>query len=255
MIYGLYLSAAGVVANSHRQDVITNNLANSETAGFKRNLALFQERPTEVEHRRNVGPTSPGGDETLQGIGGGLLLSPTTVDNAQGELEHTAAPLDVAIQGNGYFGVAENGQTQLTRNGRFMVDQNKHLVMSDAQGHKVLDVNGDPITIAPGGKLSIDSDGSVMRDGKPIARIGVFDVPDRAKLTKQGGTLLAYANPAEIRPTAALLRSEYIERANVDPTTELAQLMECQRQLEANANMIRYQDQTLAKLVNEVGKI
>lgn len=255
MIYGLYLSAAGVVANAHRQDVITNNLANSETAGFKRDLALFQERLTEAEHRANVGAPTPGGDAMLQGIGGGLLLSPTTIDGAQGELEHTAAPLDVAIQGDGYFGVSENGQTHLTRNGRFMVDRDRHLVMSDSQGHRVLDANGNPIAIVPGGKLSIDSDGSVLRDGKPIARIGVFDVPNRAELTKRGGTLLAYADPAQIRPITGLLRGEFIERANVDPTTELAQLMECQRQLEANANMIRYQDQTLAKLVNEVGKI
>jgi len=58
-----------------------------------------------------------------------------------------------------------------------------------------------------------------------------------------------------VKPTAATLRSEFVERANVDPATELTALMDTQRQLEANANMIRYQDQTLQRLVNDVGKV
>jgi flagellar basal body rod protein FlgG len=84
----------------------------------------------------------------------------------------------------------------------------------------------------------------------------VFRVPDPQNLTKRGGQLLSHPNAAAL-PHAddALIRSGAVERANVDPATELASLMDAQRQLEANANMIRYQDQTLGKLVNEVGKI
>lgn len=259
MIYGLYLSAAGVVANSHRQDVITNNLANSETTGFKRDLALFQERLTEAQFRREGGmPPGASGDRLLEELGGGLLLSPTTIDNKQGELEHTSSPLDVAVEGDGYFAVrGERGETRLTRNGRFMVDREGSLVLSDAQGHKVLDPKGKPIRLPTDadGKLTVDTDGTIKVGSNAVGQIGAFDVADRSKLTKQGGTLLAHPDAAQVRPTTATLRSGFVERANVDPTTELAQLMECQRQLEANANMIRYQDQTLAKLVNEVGKI
>ena len=107
MIYGLYLSAAGVVSSSYRQDVIANNLANSETVGFKRDLPLFQERLTEAQQRRGGSHSDP----LMEGLGGGLLASPTLVDNRAGDLEHTGAPLDVAIQGDGFFAVDDHGQT------------------------------------------------------------------------------------------------------------------------------------------------
>ena len=260
MIYGLYLSASGVVTSSHRQDVIANNLANAETAGFKRNVALFQQRLTEAQSRR-LG-ISPGfGDdrtnELLEHVGGGIFASPSLVDARQGELEQTGSPLDVAILGEGYFGVSDRGQTRLTRSGRFMLDREGYLVLSDAAGHKVLDPDGNPIKFPPGGgEIEIRRDGLVTRASQEIARLGVFDVPDRSKLTKQGGTLLAYPDRLAIKPVATPdLHAQFIEGSNVDATIELADLMETQRQLEANANMIRYQDQTLQKLVNEVGKI
>src|SRR6185503_11059153 len=101
MIYGLYLSATGVLANSYRQDVIANNLANSETVGFKRHLAVFQQRPPESQE---LGRTDLS-DSMLDHIGGGFLLSPTMVDTTQGELETTGNNLDAAIVGKGYFAV------------------------------------------------------------------------------------------------------------------------------------------------------
>src|ERR1043165_5413396 len=122
MNYGLYLSATGVLTNSHRQDVIANNLANSETVGFKRNLALFQQRRTEADSQGAAG-LSDQTDPLLEKIGGGLLLSPTYVDHSQGTLEQTGQNLDVAIHGDGFFAVQDGKQTRLTRDGRFLVDQ------------------------------------------------------------------------------------------------------------------------------------
>ena len=83
----------------------------------------------------------------------------------------------------------------------------------------------------------------------------VFDVPDPGKLKKEGGTLMSGASLNQLKPSTSQLHSESIENSNVDPATEMAALMDTQRQLEANANMIRYQDQTLGELVNTVGKI
>ena len=88
-----------------------------------------------------------------------------------------------------------------------------------------------------------------------MSKVGLFDVPDQSKLTKDGANTLDYPDIAALRPARAGMRSETVERANVDPTTELAQLMDAQRQLEANANMIHYQDETLQVLVQNVGKI
>jgi len=252
MIYGLYLSATGVLTNSYRQDVIANNLANSETVGFKRDLALFHERLTESQERRLL----PGySDPLLEMLGGGVLASPTQIDQAQGELEPTGNHLDVAIQGNGYFKVNLNGQARLTRDGRFALDDQGQLVMANANGYRVVDPQGNPIMLNPRLPTTIGEDGQIAQRGTPVAQIGLFDVPDSSRITKEGGNLLSYPEIQQTRSIQGTLRSEFLERANVDPAMELTQLMEAQRQLEANANMIRYQDQTLSRLVNEVGKI
>lgn len=253
MIYGLYLSATGVLTNSYRQDVIANNLANSETVGFKRDLALFHERLTEARQRR-LPPGSS--DPLLELLGGGTLASPTQIDPAQGELEPTGNNLDLAIQGKGYFQVSLGGKKSLTRDGRFQVDSSGYLTLADSGGHRVLDPDGRPILLDSRLPTTIGTDGQITQGGKPVSRIGVFDVPDASRIDKLGGNLLSYPEMQKLAPAAnATLRSEFVERANVDPATELSQLMETQRQLEANANMIRYQDQTLSRLVNEVGKI
>ena len=259
MIYGLYLSASGVLTSSYRQDVIANNLANGETVGFKKDLPLFRQRLTEAQERRLPpgastflgGPSNP----RLEPIGGGLRPRPTVIDTAQGELEPTASPLDVAIEGRGYFAVDDGGETRLTRNGQFAVDREGHLILSNQNGQKVLDARQRPITVEPTGGVSVGSDGTVTQHGQPLAQLGVFEVADASLLVKQGATLLRTSGQPLTPATGATLHSGFVERANVDPATELAALMDTQRQLEANANMIRYQDQTLSKLVNEVGKI
>lgn len=257
MIYGLYLSASGVLTNSYRQDVIANNIANAETVGFKRDLALFQERLTEAQHRRFRGGGGQS-NELLEKLGGGMFASPTSIDTRQGEFEPTSNPLDVGIEGNdGYFMVQDHdGAARLTRNGSFMVDDQGHLILAHS-GHKVLDGNRKPIILngALQSQTEITKDGQITQAGAPAARIGLFDVPDLGQLTKRGQMLLDHPNVNSLPAATAQLRSGVVERANVDPTTELSLLMDAQRQLEANANMIRYQDTMLGKLVNEVGKI
>jgi len=258
MNYGMYLSATGVLTNSYRQDVIANNLANAETVGFKRNLALFHERLAEQIVARQAGaPGFDASDPLFDLMTGGLLASPTSVDTRQGELEHTGNTLDVAIQGGGYFVVQHGNDKHLTRDGRFMLDRAGNLILANSAGDRVLDVKGKPIQIDPSlsPHLNVTEDGQISAQGVTLAQIGLFDVPRPDQLVKRGRTLLSYPNPNEFRPAAGMLRSQFVERSNVDPTLELTQLMDAQRQLEANANMIRYQDQTMGKLVNEVGKI
>jgi flagellar basal body rod protein FlgG len=254
MIYGLYQSATGVLTNSYRQDVIANNIANSETIGFKRDLALFQQRPTEARARGSANETNP----LLEALGGGILASPTLIDTSQGELEHTGRALDVAVEGSGYFKVNDNGQTRLTRDGRFMVDRTGRLIMSNGTGQQVMDLQSHPIKLDPtlaGTPITVDQEGNIYQGNKPVGRLGLFEVADPSKLRKVGGNLLSYPDSASLLPGRGKIRGEFIERGNVEPATELTHLMDAQRQLEANANMIRYQDATLARLVNDVGKI
>jgi flagellar basal-body rod protein FlgF len=251
MIYGLYLSATGILANSYNVDVLANNLANSETVGFKRDLTLFRQRLTRAQLTNRPDQSDP----LLETMGGGLAVNPTVIDTQQGELESTGNPLDLALNGKGYFAVKDASGTHLTRDGRFMVDGNGNLIMANSRGSKVLDDQQRPITINATATASVGIDGSITQSGSTVAKVGVFDVPTPAKITKDGADQLNYPDMANLRAGTAQVRSQSVERSNVDPTTELADLMEAQRQLEANANMIHYQDETLQALVQDVGKI
>jgi flagellar basal-body rod protein FlgF len=253
MIYGLYLSATGVLANSHRQDVIANNLANAETVGFKRDLAVFRELRTAaqlrgLDARRHSNPW-------LEPLGGGLGPAPAHVDYSQGELESTGDPLTAALDGRGFFAVRDGRDIRLTRDGRFTVNRSGNLALAGG-GQEVLDDRLRPIPIGSSRQVTILSDGSISRGQQFVARLGVFDVADRSRLRKMGSSLLGHPlMERSLRSGDARVNQGFVERGNVDPTLELARLMDAHRQLEANANMIRFQDQTLSRLVNDVGRI
>src|SRR4051812_47278258 len=144
MIYGLYQSAAGIQSSSYRQDVIANNIANAETAGFKRDIALFNQRLTEAQKRRG-GPGALSTDPLLENIGGGLLAHNTLVDTRQGDLEPTGNPFDIAIDGKGFFLVQNaKGEKFLTRNGQFSTDRAGTMILANSDGSHVLDERGRP---------------------------------------------------------------------------------------------------------------
>jgi flagellar basal-body rod protein FlgG len=254
VIYGLYLSATGVIANSYREDVIANNLANAETTAFKRNTTAFQQRLTAAQEKSALqGKTDP----LQEGIGGGFLVSPTGTDMSQGDLEATGNLLDLAVVGKGFFAVDNHGKQQLTRDGQFSLDRDGNLIIDNDSGQHVLDASMQPVTLDPA-KLSqttISQTGDITQAGKLVGKVGLFDVADQTKLVPKGGNVMDYSKAGDLQPATGAMRSEFTERANVDPATELTHLMDAQRQLEANANMIRYQDETLGKAVTDVGKL
>jgi flagellar basal body rod protein FlgG len=251
MIYGLYLSASGVLANSYRQDVIANNIANSETVGFKKDLTMLQQRPTAAQETGQSGQTDP----LLEPIGGGLLAGRPEIDTAAGDLEPTGNNFDVALQGDGYLAVSSQGITHLTRNGQMILDRSGRLVLSNNPSQAVLDTRQNPIALDATSPVTIASDGTITQKGKAVARLGLFNVAEGSQLHKVGGTLMGFADGAKLTEAQPAVHSGFIERSNVDPSTELTALMETQRELEANANMIHIQDETLDKLVNDVGRV
>jgi flagellar basal body rod protein FlgG len=251
LIYGLYLSATGVLANTYRQDVIANNLANVETVGFKKDMALFTERPNAADE---VGQADS--DNPFSAFTGGLWAAPTYVDTSQGPLQETGNSTDVAIEGKGFFLVQTPDGTRLTRDGKFLLDNAGNLVMADNANAKLLDTSGKPISLDARQQLELSQSGEISQSGRNVAQIGVYNVADPADLHKQGENLLAYAG--DLTPAASndyTLHQKFVERSNVEPAVELTRLMDAERELDANANMIKTQDATLGELVNTVEKI
>jgi flagellar basal body rod protein FlgG len=251
MIYGLYLSATGILTSSFRQDVIANNIANSETVGFKRDMVSLQERPTAAQEL-GAGPSQT--NALLEGLGGGMMVRGNIVDTAQGELE-SGGPNDMAIEGPGYFAIQSSDGIRLTRDGRFIINHAGHLIQAGS-GQDVLSDKQQPVLVEQGYPINFDHDGVVSQNGKILGRIGIFSPGNPSKLQKNGATLMSDTSSAPLSTAGGVtLHPGFLERSNVDPATELVQLMDAQRQLEANANMIRYQDETLNLLANNVGKI
>lgn len=241
---------------TYRQGVIANNMANVETVGFKRDLALVQQRKLAAQELPMLAKFS---EPLFDKIGGGQLVSPTATDHRQGTLETTNRPYDAGIVGAGYFVVQQQGKQYLTRNGNFMLNEKGQLILSDGSNARVLSRDLTPITLDPLAKTEISGQGSIQQYGAPVAQLALKNV-DSTKLKKLGQHLLELPEDEGTVKSlkdadTAVVQGGALERSNVDPTLELTQLLLAQRELEANANMIRYQDQTLGRLVNDVGKI
>lgn len=254
MLYGLYISAAGLQSQEYRQNVTANNLANANTVGFKRDLAQAQARlnPT----RENSAFQSS--DEILkQAPSGGVWSLPTGIDLAQSPLEYTNNPKDVALGGPGFFMV--QGPTPeeklLTRDGRFTLNDAGYLTMA-SNGQQVLDIHENPIKLDSSKPLNISTHGEINQGDAPVAQLAVMNVAHASDLEKRGSSLLALKAGKSLQPATAdtqVLQGK-IEASGVNPLVEMVSMLEGQRHFEANTKMIQYQDQTL-QLLNTVGKV
>lgn len=257
MNYGLYLSASGALTSLYQQDVYANNLANSQTIGFKRDFVYFQQRlPERIENNIAVDP-----QHMLEQLGGGRFAMPNWINFEQGELAPTGRPLDVAIRGEGFF-VVNSGRGEgaerlrFTRDGRFMLNASGDMVMS-ATGMQVLDVNDRPINLAGGGDVRIESTGEVVQDGDVVARIQVTQIPEQSQLRKAGDNLFMLTNTAQVsrRLASVALEQGFVESSTVDPVTDLNAVISAGRNAQANTKMMQYHDQLMNLAINTMGRV
>ncbi len=250
MPYGLYLSAEGAHAQSKRLEVIANNLANVDTAGFKRHLAIFQARYAEETAR---GADTPGSG-TINDLGGGIEVLQTAIDFSPGNLKHTGVPTDMAIKGDGFFMVEKDGRRFLTRAGNFSLSPTGQLIARrGADTYAVLGDGGAPIVIDPTlGPWEVTSWGGIRQAGS-LQNIAVVAPENLAELVPVGHTLFEFRSSVQPVPLAQRqVASGYLETAAVQPTLEMIELIETTRAIEANLNMMQTQDEMMSALVNRV---
>lgn len=256
--YGMHLSASGALTSMYRQDVITNNLANAETPGFKPDVALQIARdPARVEDGLMGLPSN----ELLEHLGGGTHLLPNIVSFAQGSLDQTGQPLDVAIRGEGFFVVqdaaAQDGNTlRLTRDGRFTRRDDGMLVMA-ATGLPVLSDRHSTITLPPGPEPNISADGTIRQGDRVIGRLGLAQVADRRALKKADGGLFVPAGTGgdTLRAATGTLASGYLESAAVDEIAAMMSVASASRAVQTNLAMIGYHDQMMEQAVRTFGRV
>lgn len=190
MNYGMYMAASSVSTNMARQDVLSNNLANVNTVGFRPDQFMIRQRdPVRVEDHLPFMDS----DRMLERLGAGVMPMATRVSQAQGALQQTGSPLDVAIQGDGYLVVRINDPkgdgVRFTRDGRLTVGPDSKLVTS-AGGATVLGESDQPIYVDSNKPIAIDSDGNITQDGGSVGRLQVQTVPNASQLVKDGDNLL-----------------------------------------------------------------
>lgn len=250
MIYGLYQSAAGMMTNEYRQNVIANNLANSQTVGFKRDIPIFSERLRESMLDRYNNPTN----DLMESLSGGMWLGRTSTDFSDGPLSKTGNPLDVALEGPGFLMVQVDGRQLLTRDGRMMTDEFGRLV-SVSDGAAILNRAGSPIVLdRNGGEITITSDGRIQQDGREVARLGLTDVEDYRTLRKHGNGRFISTSDERIEAVARV-HAGFVESSAVRPVHELTGMIESSRAFQINARMVSLQDEMLGRLVNQVPRI
>lgn len=231
MIKGFYITASGMLARELVQEVLANNVANSGTVGFKRDRVIF----------RGV----------LEGTYGPEGVLRVRTDHAQGPLIRTGNPLDLAIQGRGFFVVETPEGIRYTRDGHFSLDEEGTLVT--AEGYPVLG-EGGTLELDLGGAVSFGEDGTVKVGDVVVGRLRVEDFDDLGALKKVGGGL--FAADVEGKPAEDFrIRQGFLEGANVSPVAEMVRMISNYRAYEAEQRALIAQDETLRKAVNEVGRV
>jgi flagellar basal-body rod protein FlgG len=257
MIKSLFIAKTGLDAQQTQLDVISNNLANVSTNGFKRSRAVFEDLLYQTV--RQAGANTSQQTQVPSGLQIGTGSKPVaTVKNfAQGNLQQTSNSLDIAINGNGFFQVAlPDGTTAYSRDGSLQLDNQGQLVTSNGF------VIQPPITIPPGAlTITIAQDGTVTTTltgqpaGQNLGQIQLATFINPAGLGSQGQNLFleTASSGAPTQTTAGqngagTISQGFVETSNVNVVEELVGLIQTQRAYEINSKAITTSDQVLQRL-------
>jgi len=250
------MGTSGAIVQQLRLEVLAGNLANINTSGFKRDLAVYG--PSDANRGSDSGPGTgvPLGGGSIQDNGAfplpALPLS-IAVDFSQGPLETTGNPLDVALNGDGFFAVETPGGVEYTRQGSFSLNADGRLVT--LEGLPVLGESG-PITI-DGGQIAIDGDGTIVVDGDEVDRLRIVDFAKPYRLSRTEGARFRPDDPndggtAPGNPVTAVQGS--VEVSNTDAITAMTEMIEVNRLYEAYQKVIQTTGELDRKAAQELGR-
>lgn len=258
MVKGLYTAYTGMINEQHRMDVLTNNLANANTNGFKKEGATSQSFDSVLAYKikdvtegyslaKRIGVNNPG-----------VKIGEGYTDFSQGPLKNTDNTFDLALSDQGFFAIeftnkAGETSTKYTRDGNFTLTQEGFLVTQD--GDFVLDQNGQHIKIDPVKATTINRNGQIVQDGRVVATIQVTDFEDYNYLERYGENYYQPIDGAKEKESAAQVHSGYLETSNISVVTEMVNMITVSRAYESNQKVITTYDGTLDIAANQLGRI
>ena len=266
MVKGLYTAYTGMVEEMRRMDVMTNNLANASTTGYKRegtvNQSFDDQLALKIKDTSEIFRSKRLGNVNL-----GVKVGETYRDFTQGSFQVTDNTYDLALDGTGFFAVEfrnRGGGTTIryTRDGNFTVDQNGYLMTKD--GDYVLNANGarnsaggqaNYIRVDPNHEVKIDADGFVYQNNAVVAQIGLVDFEDYNYLEKYGENYFDMVAGGRMTESDAKIEQGCLEMSNTNIVKEMVEMITITRAYEANQKVVTTIDDTLDKSVNSVGQV
>ncbi len=252
MFRGLYTAYTGMRFQQSRVETISNNVANVNTTGYKGDELIGKPFNEILATRiRDIKINDKIGEMNL-----GVKVDEVYTDFSAGPLKQTYENFDVAINGDGFIKVAsfdENGNAKelYTRDGSFTVDNEHNLVTKD--GFFVLS-NGEKIVLEDKHML-IGRDGSIYQNDVLKGKIDLVDFEDVHSLKKVDNSLFEKTQNSKEKPFSATLEQGYLEGSGVNSVKEMVKLIAANRMYESNQKVIQTYDETMSKVVNELGTI
>ncbi len=258
MLRGLYTAWTGMRNEQNRMDIMTNNLANVSTVGFKKEGSTsqsFKDVLTVKVKDASVGLRNV----QVTGIRNpGVKIGENYVDYTQGSFRITDNTYDLALSGDGFFAIeftnkAGEVSTKYTRAGQFTLTREGFLVTEE--GDYVLDTQNRRIQLDTLHDSRIDEQGNIIQDGATVARIQVTDFENYDYLKRYGETYFEPIEGAETTPANATIHQGWLEMANVQTVVEMVNLITISRAYESNQKILQTYDSSLEIAVNRLGKV
>ena len=257
MIRSLWISKTGLDAQQTQLDVISNNLANVSTNGFKRSRAVFEDLLYQTIRQPGAASSQQSNLPAGLQIGTGVRPVATARLFTQGNLQQTGNSLDMAVNGQGFFSVQmPDGSTGYTRDGSFHVDANGNLVTSNGftvQPAITIPANAQSVTVAADGTVSVVQPGSATPANVGSLQITTFMNPAGLQAVGQNTYIETAASGTPNAGTPGStgrgsIQQGYVETSNVNVVEELVSMIATQRAYEINSKAIQTSDQMLQKL-------
>ncbi|TYR80155.1 flagellar hook-basal body protein [Priestia megaterium] len=277
MFKGFYTATAGMLSQQRRTDMLTNNMSNVNTTGFKADQSSIRAFPEmlierlEIEKLSTSRSPSIGHKEEIGRLNTGVYMQEIIPNFMQGDLQETTHSTDIALvereiplgdegaKGGLFFVVQGPDNTfRYTRNGNFTLDQAGFLTTNS--GEYVLDRSRKPIQLQSE-NFKVDNQGNITEDNVLIAQLDIAFANNLQNIVKEGNGLYR-TNDDQPLPTALendaieyTLNQGFIERSNVDASQTMTELLTAYRAFEANQKVMQAYDRSMDKAVNEIGRV
>ncbi len=239
-----------------RQDVVANNLANVNTSGYKKQVAVAQAFPNmlmsrlgEIE-KNSQGEYEPAPVKIIGGLGTGAVVEKIYTEYTMGNIRKTDNATDLALNNDGYFAVLTPQGERYTRDGQFKI--NNEGILTTNQGYPVLDIDNQTITLE--GEFMVGENGNISLNGENIAQLKVVNFENPQYLQREGDNLVAAEEEEIILENPGILQG-YIEESNVNAVREMVELINVVRAYESMQKIVQAEDEITQVAIDQVGSV